>query len=109
VRSDLFCPVKSELGVDRAPDEMERDFAQRGLCPPDGAMVRECFLRKGVDAPDLATLKDYLWFQAATSCGKIVEKSTADSLNPFRSGSLPAAAVSQELRQTRTRGTKYTT
>jgi hypothetical protein len=39
---------------------MERDFTPRGLRPPDEAMVRERFLGKGVDAPDLATVKDYL-------------------------------------------------
>jgi len=62
---------------------MEMDFAQRGLCPPDETMVRERFLGKGVDASDLATLKDYLRFRAAASRGKIVEKPTADSLNAF--------------------------
>jgi hypothetical protein len=46
-------------------------------------MVRERFLGKGVDAPDLATVKDYLRFRVATGRGKIVEKPTADSLNAF--------------------------
>jgi hypothetical protein len=72
-------------------------------------MVRGRFLGKGVDALDLATVKDYLRFRASTSRGKTVEKPTADSLNAFGSGSLPASAVSQELPQTRTRGAKYTT
>jgi hypothetical protein len=63
--------------------EMERDSAQRGLPPPNEATVRERFLGKGADAPDLATVKDCLRFRAATNRGKIVEKPTADSLNAF--------------------------
>jgi hypothetical protein len=36
-----------------------------------------------VDAPDLATLKDFFRFQASTSKGLIAEKPTCDSLNTF--------------------------
>lgn len=36
-----------------------------------------------MDAPDLATVNDFLRFCIAKSRGKIVEKSTADSVNTF--------------------------
>jgi hypothetical protein len=36
-----------------------------------------------VEAPDLATVKDFLHFHAAASKGKIKEKITSDSLNAF--------------------------
>jgi hypothetical protein len=53
------------------------------LPPPDEAEVRERFLGEGVEAPDLATMKDLFRFYAATSQGKIVEKPTADLVNTF--------------------------
>jgi hypothetical protein len=46
-------------------------------------MAREHCLRKGVDAPDLATVKDFTSFHAATSRGKIVDLPTAVSINTF--------------------------
>jgi len=63
--------------------EMRRDSARRGLRPPDEATVRERFLGEGVDAPDLATMKDFIRFRAVTSRGKIVKEPTADSVNTF--------------------------
>ena len=36
-----------------------------------------------MEAPDLATVKDFLRFHAAASKGKITEKITTDSLNTF--------------------------
>lgn len=62
-------------------DGMRKDFARRGLHAPDEAMARECCLRKGVEAPDLATTKDFSRFSAAASKGKMVELPTADSVN----------------------------
>jgi hypothetical protein len=59
------------------------DFARSGLPPPDEAMVRERCLRKGVDAPDVLTVKDFIRFSAAASRGKIVELPTVDSVNAF--------------------------
>jgi hypothetical protein len=53
--------------------EMQKDSRQRGLPIPDEANARHHSLRKGVDAPDLATVKDFLRFYIATSWGKIVE------------------------------------
>jgi hypothetical protein len=41
------------------------------------------FSGKNVEAPDLATVKDFLRFHAATSKGKIQEEATCDSLNTF--------------------------
>ena len=62
---------------------MQKDFARKGLPLPDEAMARECCLREGVDAPDLATVKDFLRFYVATSRGKIVVRPTADLVNTF--------------------------
>jgi hypothetical protein len=66
-----------------AHSELQKDSRQRGLPIPDEANARHHRLRKGVDAPDLATVKDFLRFYIATSRGKIVEKPTADSVNTF--------------------------
>ena len=38
---------------------------------------------KGVHAPDLATVEDFVHFHAASSNGKIVELPTADLVNAF--------------------------
>jgi hypothetical protein len=62
---------------------MQNDSLQRGLPIPNEADARMYCLRKGVDAPDLATVKDFLRFCIATSRGKIVVKPTADSANTF--------------------------
>jgi hypothetical protein len=62
---------------------MQRDFARRGLHPPDEAVARERYLGTGADAPDLATVKDFLRFIAATSKAKIVEQTTPESVNTF--------------------------
>src|SRR5436305_13425959 len=53
---------------------MKEDALQEGLPLPDEAAVRERVLRKNVEAPDLATVKDFLRFHAATSKGKIQEE-----------------------------------
>ena len=34
-----------------------------------------------MEAPDLATIKDFFRFHIATSCGRIVAKPTVDSIN----------------------------
>src|SRR5256714_15309996 len=62
---------------------MKEDALQKGLPVPDEAAVRERVLRKNVEAPDLATVKDFLRFHAATSKGKIREKISCDPLNTF--------------------------
>jgi hypothetical protein len=46
-------------------------------------MVRERCLGKGVDAPDVPIVKDFIRFSAAASRGKIVELPTVDSVNTF--------------------------
>jgi hypothetical protein len=46
---------------------MKEDALKRGLPVPDEAAVRELVLAKNVEAPDLATVKDFLRFKAATS------------------------------------------
>jgi hypothetical protein len=45
--------------------------------------VRDRVLKRHVEAPDLATVKDFLRFHAATSKGKIKKEITCDSLNTF--------------------------
>lgn len=62
---------------------MERDFAQEELPPPSEAMARQRYLGEGVKAPDLETVKDFLRFHIATSCGKVVAQPTANSVNVF--------------------------
>lgn len=46
-------------------------------------MVRERSLRKGFDAPDVPTVKDFIRFSAAASRGKTVELPIVDSVNAF--------------------------
>jgi hypothetical protein len=58
---------------------MQKDSLQRGLPIPDEASARQHCLREGVNAPDLATVKDFLRFHIATSRGKIVEKPTVNT------------------------------
>jgi hypothetical protein len=41
---------------------MQKDALQRGLSIPDEACARHHCLRKGVEAPDLATVKDCFAF-----------------------------------------------
>ena len=89
--------------------ESWEDFARRGLPAPSEAMVRESCLKKGVEAPDLAAMKDFARFSAAASKGKIVELPTADSLNTFLEWFLPDSPASQELRQTPRTEAKYIT
>jgi hypothetical protein len=47
--------------------EMQRDALSRGLPPPDEESTGQHCLRSGVDAPDLATAKDFLRFYTATN------------------------------------------
>jgi hypothetical protein len=62
---------------------MKEAALQKGLPVPDEAATREQVLGRNVEAPDLATVKDFFRFHAATSKGKIVERPTSDSLNTF--------------------------
>ena len=57
--------------------------SKKDLPIPDEAAILELVLRKNVEAPDLATVEDFLRFHAAASKGKIKEKITSDSLNTF--------------------------
>jgi hypothetical protein len=62
---------------------MQRESLRRELPPPDEDSARQHCLRKGVDAPDLATVKDFLRFHVSISRGYIDEdeKPTVDSVN----------------------------
>jgi len=46
---------------------MKEDALQKGLLVPDQAAVRGRVLAKKVEAPDLATVKDFFHFCAATA------------------------------------------
>jgi hypothetical protein len=59
---------------------MQRDYAQQGLPLPDIHLAREHCLRLNIDAPDLATVKDFLRFYIATSRPILTDKPTADSI-----------------------------
>ena len=58
-------------------------LSSTGCLAPDEVSARKHYLRLAVNAPELATVKDFLCFYAATSCGKMVKKPIANSLNAF--------------------------
>ena len=49
---------------------MREDTKRRGVTPSDERIVREHCLSKGVEAPDLAAVKDFLQFLATRYRGK---------------------------------------
>jgi hypothetical protein len=55
-----------------------RKGLQRDLPSPDEACARHHCLREGMEAPDLATVKDFLRYYISLSHGKIVDKLTVD-------------------------------
>jgi hypothetical protein len=57
--------------------------SRKGCLFPTRLLYKTKSLKKYVDAPDLATVKDFLRFHAATSKGKIREKISCDLLNTF--------------------------
>lgn len=60
---------------------MQQDAVQRGLPAPSEEAAREQCLRPGVEAPDLATVKDFVRFYIATSRPRLTEQLTVDSIN----------------------------
>jgi hypothetical protein len=57
------------------------DHARRGLPLPDEDGIRSQYLGKGVTAPDLVTVKDFLRFYIATSHPQLDKKvPTADAI-----------------------------
>ncbi|EXJ82199.1 hypothetical protein A1O3_06012 [Capronia epimyces CBS 606.96] len=62
---------------------MREEHAQKGLSPPDEEAVRHRVLGPGVPAHDLATVKDFRRFYAASSTALLNEEDqlTAESLN----------------------------
>jgi hypothetical protein len=50
---------------------MREDVKRRGVTPPDKRIIREYYLSKEVEAPDLAAIKDFLRFQVSVMRGKI--------------------------------------
>jgi hypothetical protein len=61
--------------------DMQRDAVQRGLPAPNEEAAREQCLRSGVEAPNLATVKDFIRFYIATSRPRLTEQPTVDSIN----------------------------
>jgi hypothetical protein len=62
---------------------MKEDALKKELPVLDEAAVRELVLAKNMEAPDFATVKDFLRFQAATGQGMIMQQTTCKSLNAF--------------------------
>ena len=63
---------------------MRKEYAQKGLSPPDEETARCQYLGRNVTAPDLATVKDFIRFYIATSkpqLDKVEKRPTADSIN----------------------------
>jgi hypothetical protein len=48
-------------------DEMREDAKRRGVTPPDERIAREHCLSKGVEAPDLAAVKDFLRYDLSVA------------------------------------------
>ena len=61
---------------------MRKEYARKGLSPPDEETARRRHLEPGVAAPDLATVKDFIRFYVATSKPRLdAERLTVDSVN----------------------------
>jgi hypothetical protein len=63
---------------------MRKEYARKGLPPPDEETARRQYLGQDVAAPDLATVKDLIRFNIATSRPRLDKKKkrpTADSIN----------------------------
>jgi hypothetical protein len=90
---------------------MIQEPIQPGLPTPDEASARQRCLHEGVNAPDLATVKDFLRFHAATSRGKIDEEErlTANSLNAFAEWFFAGVTWITGTRQTREIGARSIT
>jgi len=90
--------------------EIQRDSLQRELPIPNEASARQHWFCKGVDAPDLVTIKDSFRRYIATSRGKIDadERSTPIPSTPLLSSSSPASPVSRVHRQMKKAGAKST-
>lgn len=61
--------------------DMKQDAVQRGLPAPHEETAREQCMRPGVEAPDLATVKDFMRFYIATSRPRLTEQPSVDSIN----------------------------
>ncbi|MCJ1426427.1 hypothetical protein MMC29_004330 [Sticta canariensis] len=61
--------------------EMEQDAVHGGLPALSEEAAREQCLRPGIEAPDLATVKDFIRFYIATSHPQLAEQPTVDSIN----------------------------
>jgi hypothetical protein len=61
---------------------MKKEHTQKSLTPPDEETARNQCLYRGIAAPDLATVKDFLRFYIATSRPRLdADKPTVDSIN----------------------------
>ena len=102
----LTCPKPGEDS-----QKHKKIRSSEGLLIPDEASARQHWLHKGVDAPDLAMIKDFLRFYIATSRGKINadERPTSIRSTPLLSSSSPASPVPWVHRQMKKAGAKSTT
>jgi hypothetical protein len=70
--------AKKKITGDELGDRAKENGYQRGAHRDEDSLRDQ---NKHVEVPDLATLKDFFRFVAASSKGMIVEKSTPKSLN----------------------------
>ena len=74
-------PRVTDLPFSWTLNGLREDAAERGLPPPDEDAARDHCLPSGVEAPDLATIKDFFRFYAASSNPRLDEDlMTPDSL-----------------------------
>ena len=61
---------------------MRKEYARKGLSPPDEETARRQSLEPGVTPPDFATVKDFVRFYIATSKPRLdAGRPTVDSIN----------------------------
>ena len=63
---------------------MQNDSVNRALSILNEVSARQHCRRGGFDAPNLATVKDFLSLYATTSCGKVVEIPIAGSVSTYQ-------------------------
>lgn len=59
---------------------MERKYVDRGLPLPNEVDTHKQYLRRGIEVPNLATVKDFFRFYIATSYPVIGDVPTIDSI-----------------------------
>jgi hypothetical protein len=75
--------------------EMRKDALQRGLPAPDEACAKHHCLQQGVEAPDLATIKDFFDFTSQRAAAGSWRNPRSIRLTPMLNNFLPALLVSR--------------